>query len=199
MSPIRLLKYALEALCDNSQSTQVRKSLRLSTFLRVGAALPLLVAPTFAQINGVGPRSYVGWSSFSEQTIDGSFPSQANIEAQSDALKAPGLQQRGFQYINIDSDWQGSFDSNGHPVPNPSTFSDMKALVDHIHADGQKAGIYWIPDIEQPAVDGTYPIPAIPGASYSTQPIVAIPLAQGNTFVAPPPNPISLRLRRWII
>lgn len=186
MIPIRLMKYTLEALCGNSQSTQAREMLRLNTFSRVGATLLLLIVPAFAQVNGVGQRPYLGWSSFSEQTINGSFLNQANIEAQSDALNASGLQQHGFQVINIDSGWQGSFDSNGRPIPNPSTFPDMKALVDHIHANGQKAGIYWIPGIEQPAVNGNYPILGTP---YTTQQIVAIPLAQGNTFAAPPPNP----------
>ena len=141
--------------------------------------------PSSAQVNGVGQRPFLGWSSFSEQTINGGFLTQANIQAQSDALKASGLQQHGFVYINIDSGWQGSFDSNGRPNPN-SNFPDIKALIDHIHGNGQKAGIYWIPGIEQPAVDGNYPIL---GTSYTTQQIVAIPLAQGNTFAAPPPNP----------
>jgi alpha-galactosidase len=141
--------------------------------------------PSSAQVNGVGQRPFLGWSSFSEQTINGGFLTQANIQAQSDALKASGLQQHGFVYINIDSGWQGSFDSNGRPIPN-SNFPDIKALIDHIHGNGQKAGIYWIPGIEQPAVDGNYPIL---GTSYTTQQIVAIPLAQGNTFAAPPPNP----------
>ncbi len=80
------------------------------------------------------------------------------MQTQSDALKASGLQEHGFQYINIDSGWQGSSDANGRPIPKASTFPDIKALVDHIHANGQKAGIYWIPGIEQPAVDGNYPI-----------------------------------------
>ena len=139
-----------------------------------------------AQTNGVGQRPYLGWSTFSEQTINGSFLTQANIQAQSDALKASGLQQHGFTYINIDSGWQGSFDANGRPIPNSSTFPDIKALVDHIHANGQKAGIYWIPGIEQPAVDGNYPIVGTP---YTTQQIVAMPLAQGNTFAGALPNP----------
>ncbi len=142
--------------------------------------------PAAAQTNGVGQRPYLGWSTFSEQTINGSFLTQANIQAQSDALKASGLQQHGFTYINIDSGWQGSFDANGRPIPNTSTFPDIKALVDHIHSNGQKAGIYWIPGIEQPAVDGNYPILGTP---YTTQQIVAIPLAQGNTFAGALPNP----------
>ena len=142
--------------------------------------------PAAAQTNGVGQRPYLGWSTFSEQTINGSFLTQANIQAQSDALKASGLQQHGFTYINIDSGWQGSFDANGRPIPNSSTFPNIKALVDHIHSNGQKAGIYWIPGIEQPAVDGNYPILGTP---YTTQQIVAIPLAQGNTFAGALPNP----------
>jgi len=44
-----------------------------------------------AQVNGVGQKPYLGWSTFSEQTINGSFLTQANIQAQSDALAASGL------------------------------------------------------------------------------------------------------------
>src|ERR1700722_5607411 len=77
-----------------------------------------------AQVNGVGQRPYLGWSTFSEQTINGSFLTQANIQAQSDALRAPGLQSHAFQFINIASGWQGSFAANGRLNPNPSTFPD---------------------------------------------------------------------------
>src|SRR6202167_2068162 len=147
-----------------------------------------LIAPqkSTAQVNGVGQRPYLGWSSFIEPTINSSFLTQANITAQSDALASSGLQAHGFKYINIDSGWQGSFDANGRPIPNSTTFPDIKALIDHIHRNGQKAGIYWIPGIEQPAVDGNYPIL---GTSYHTQDIVVIPLAQGNAFAGPLPNP----------
>jgi len=139
-----------------------------------------------AQVNGAGQKPYLGWSSFSQQTIQGDFLTQANMITQSDALKASGLQDHGFVYINLDSGWQGSFDGNGRPIPNSTTFPDIKAMVDHIHANGQKAGIYWIPGIEQPAVDGNYPILGTP---YHTQDIVVIPLAKGNAFAANPPNP----------
>jgi alpha-galactosidase len=161
----------------------------MRTFLSIATAcllLSLLPVPAAAQVNGAGEKPYLGWSTFSEQTINGSFLTQANILAQSDALKASGLEEHGFRYINIDSGWQGSFDANGRPIPNPTTFPDIKALVDHIHANGQKAGIYWIPGIEQPAVDGNYPIL---GSSYHTQDIVVMPLAKGNSFAGPLPNP----------
>ena len=161
----------------------------MRTFLSIATAgllLGSLHAPADAQVNGAGHKPYLGWSTFSEQTINGSFLTQANIQTQSDALKASGIEEHGFRYINIDSGWQGSFDANGRPIPNPTTFPDMKGLVDHIHANGQKAGIYWIPGIEQPAVDGNYPIL---GTTYHTQDIVVMPLAQGNAFAGPLPNP----------
>jgi hypothetical protein len=160
----------------------------MRAFLSIATAGLLLISghTSAAQVNGVSQKPYLGWSTFSEQTINGSFLTQANIQTQSDALKASGIEEHGFRYINIDSGWQGSFDANGRPIPNPTTFPDMKALVDHIHANGQKAGIYWIPGIEQPAVDGNYPIL---GTSYHTQDIVVMPLAKGNAFAGPLPNP----------
>ena len=159
---------------------------RVSSSAAVLVATLLAVFPAAAQTNGVGERPYLGWSSFSEQTISSGFLTQANIEVQSDALRASGLQQHGFQYINVDSGWQGGFDANGRPIPNTTKFPDIAAMVAHIHANGQKAGIYWIPGIEQPAVTGNYPILGTP---YHTQNIVVMPLAKGNAFAGALPNP----------
>ena len=173
--------------CNRTRSRIGLRKPSVRSLLAAIVCSPLLVAsPVFPQVNGTGQRPYLGWSSFSEQTINSGFLTQANIEAQSDALAASGLQKHGFQYINMDSGWMSTFDANGRPIPAAPNFPNIKALVDHIHANGQKAGIYWIPGIEQPAVDGNFPIL---GTSYTTQQIVAIPLAQGNTFAAPPPNP----------
>ena len=161
----------------------------MRTFLSIATAgllLSSLHMPADAQVNGAGHKPYLGWSTFSEQTINGNFLTQANVQTQSDAIKASGIEEHGFRYINIDSGWQGSFDGNGRPIPNTTTFPNIKALVEHIHANGQKAGIYWIPGIEQPAVDGNYPIL---GTTYHTQDIVVMPLAQGNAFAGALPNP----------
>lgn len=144
-----------------------------------------------AQVNGVGQRSYLGWSTFSEQTINGSFLTQANIQAQSDALKASGLQSHGFSYINIDSGWQGSFDANGRPIPNTSTFPDITALVKHIHQNGQKAGIYWIPGVEYPAVAANSPILGTP---YHIQDILTVPYTAGNAFGGPGTSPYHYKI-----
>src|ERR1700729_537870 len=67
-----------------------------------GVCLLMLSFLAHAQVNGVGQRPYLGWSSFSEQTINSGFLTQANMTAQSDALASSGLEAHGFRYINID-------------------------------------------------------------------------------------------------
>ncbi len=149
-------------------------------WLSVIAMLCFLFAVALAaQESHLGQRPYFGWSSFSEQTINSSFLTQSNIAAESDALTASGLQSHGFQYINIDSGWQGSFDANGRPIPNTATFPDIKALIAQIHKNGQKAGIYWIPGVEYPAVVANSPILGTP---YHIQDILTVPYTAGNAF-----------------
>jgi alpha-galactosidase len=153
------------------------------------AAAVLGTASLHAQVNGQGQTPYLGWTTFSEQSINPGFLTQATVQAQSDALKASGLQSHGFVYINIDSGWQGTFDGNGRPIPNTSsqtpTFPDIAALIAHIHANGQKVGIYWIPGIELPAIQGNYPIL---GTSYHTSDIATTPHAPGNAFADQTPG-----------
>jgi alpha-galactosidase len=167
-----------------------RPRLVLVISLILGAAF-LVFPSASAQVNGEGQRPYLGWSSFSEQTIDGSFLTQANMTAQSDALAASGIQKHGFQYINIDSGWQGSFDGNGRPIPNTTTFPDIKALIDHIHQNGQKAGIYWIPGVEYPAVAANSPILGTP---YHIQDILVVPYTAGNAFGGPGTSPYHYKI-----
>jgi hypothetical protein len=45
----------------------------------------------------------------------------------------PSFSDQGVQYINMDAYW------------NNLSVSDLQALVQHVHAQGQKAGIYWTP------------------------------------------------------
>jgi hypothetical protein len=163
-----------------------------SIFLIILQGIVLLASlSAFAQVNGVGQLPYLGWSTFSEQTINSGFLTQANIAAESDALASSGLQAHGFRYINIDSGWQGSFDANGRPIPNTATFPDIKALVDHIHQNGQKAGIYWIPGVEYPAVAANSPILGTP---YHIQDILVVPYTAGNAFGAPGTSPYHYKI-----
>ena len=169
-----------QPLPDNATaSTCLRKGFSRNLLTGAFALTPLAIASASAQVNGTGQRPYLGWSTFSEQTINSGFLTQANVAAESDALASSGLQVHGFQYINIDSGWQGSFDAHGRPIPNTATFPDIKALVDHIHQNGQKAGIYWIPGVEYPAVVANSPIL---GTHYHIQDILVVPYTAGNAF-----------------
>jgi hypothetical protein len=130
-------------------------------------------------VNGVGERPYLGWSSFSQQTIASNFLTQSNIQAQSDAMASSGLTKHGYQYVNIDSGWMGSYDGYGRPIPNSVTFPDIEALAKHVHANGQKLGIYWITGVQQGDASANYPIL---GTRYHLQDILAQPLTPGNSF-----------------
>lgn len=159
--------------------------------LVIACALSLVAPCVMAQVNGVAQKPYLGWSSFSQQTIEPDFLTQANMIRQSDALKSSGLQDHGYTYINLDSGWQGSFDANGRPTPNLSIFPEIKAMIDHIHANGQKAGIYWIPGVEEPAVQANSPILGTP---YHIQDILAVPHRAGNAFGGPGTSPYHYKI-----
>jgi alpha-galactosidase len=160
--------------------------------LLLGAALLFaFVASARAQTPGIAAKPYMGWSSYSQQTISNTFLIQANIAAQSDALLSSGLQAHGYNYINIDSGWMGAFDANGRPIPTAPNFPNMTALVAHIHQNGQKAGIYWIPGVEQPAVVANYPILNTP---YHIQDILTVPYTAGNAFGGPGTSPFFYKI-----
>jgi hypothetical protein len=159
--------------------------------LVLACGLTALASTATAQVNGVAHRPYLGWSSFSQQTLDPAFLTQANMLRQSDALAASGLQAHGYTYINLDSGWMGGFDANGRPIPDATTFPDIKALIDHIHANGQKAGIYWIPGVEEPAVQANSPIL---GSNQHIQDILALPHRAGNAFGGPGESPYHYKI-----
>ena len=133
-----------------------------------------------AQVNGQGQSPYLGWSSWSQEALHGEgWATEGEIETQSDNLKSSGLQSHGYVYLNIDSGWQGGFDGNGRPTVDPSKFPDgIAATIQHIHNNGQKAGIYWIPGVQQPVWDSNSPIL---GSPYTIQDIV-LPDIPGNAF-----------------
>jgi alpha-galactosidase len=73
-----------------------------------------------------------------------------------DAMVTSGMADAGYQYVSIDDCWMNSpensdslrvgpaRDALGNILPNRH-FPDMKALTDHIHSKGLKAGIYTSP------------------------------------------------------
>jgi alpha-galactosidase len=159
--------------------------------LLTGLALGFLAASAASAQQNFNQQPYFGWSTYSEQTLNSGFLTQSTVTAESDALASSGLEAHGFRYINIDSGWQGSFDSYGRPIPNPATFPDIKALIAHIHSNGQKAGIYWIPGVEYPAVAANY---QILGTPYHIQDILVVPYTAGNAFGSPGTSPYHYKI-----
>jgi alpha-galactosidase len=147
----------------------------------IGAAAALLsFAPAaLAQVNGIGARPYQGWSTFSEQTISNNFMNQQAVLAQSDAMRASGLQAHGFEYINIDGGWTGASDQNGRTLWNTTEFPNFLQMIQHIHANGQKFGLYLNPGIGTDVVAAN---PPILGTPYHIQDIIVQPPTIANAF-----------------
>jgi alpha-galactosidase len=140
-----------------------------------------LLPQTFAQVNHVGEKPYLGWSTYSQQTIvpSSTVMNEQNILAQSDAMRSTGLEAHGFQYINLDAGWSGNNDQYGRTLWNTTAFPHFLQMIQHIHANGQKVGIYLLPGIGTSIVSANLPIL---GTQYHAQDIVAEPLTVGNGF-----------------
>lgn len=82
----------------------------------------------------------MGWSSWNTYRV---HISEELIRRQADAMKATGLQEAGYLYINIDDGFFGGRDSTGQLLPHPERFPNgLKPVADYIHSLGFKAGIY---------------------------------------------------------
>ena len=119
--------------------------------------------------SAVGATPYMGWSSWSMQSSsypglnpNGSYSylTEANVLKQTDAL-ATTLKSAGYDYVNIDAgwwmdnNWTPGYDQYGRQKPDPTRFPDgMKAVADHIHSKGLKAGIYLPVGLEKGAYGG---------------------------------------------
>ena len=84
----------------------------------------------------------MGWNSWNawRRWID-----DDKVRAAADGLVSSGLAARGYQYVNIDSCWQGERGGKHNAIQPNSKFPDMGALAEHIHAAGLKFGIYSTP------------------------------------------------------
>ncbi|WP_074111757.1 X2-like carbohydrate binding domain-containing protein [Paenibacillus sp. P46E] len=94
-------------------------------------------------------KPYMGWSSYSMQVYEpsGNWISAESIKKQSDAMHEK-LQAFGYEYINIDAGWNGSMDEYGRPLPSAERYPNgFQEVIDYVHNNGQKIGIYLIPGL----------------------------------------------------
>ena len=106
------------------------------------ALAAILASSCCERPQGVKPP-LMGWSSWNAYMVD---ISDSIITHQADLTVEKGLKDAGYRYVNIDDGFFGYRDERGYMVPHPERFpkgpEGMRALVDHIHSLGLKAGIY---------------------------------------------------------
>ena len=82
----------------------------------------------------------MGWSSWNTY---GFQINDSVIQAQADAMVKLGFKDCGYNHINIDDGFFGGRDAEGHLLIHPERFPNgLRPLVDYIHSQGLKAGIY---------------------------------------------------------
>ena len=82
----------------------------------------------------------MGWSSWNTY---GFQINDSVIQAQADAMVKLGFKECGYNHINIDDGFFGGRDENGKLLIHPTRFPNgLRGLVDYIHGQGLKAGIY---------------------------------------------------------
>ncbi|MEQ4482644.1 X2-like carbohydrate binding domain-containing protein [Cohnella silvisoli] len=142
----------------------------LLAFIMIAAQLGFIVPVTNvakAANNGLGQKPYMGWSSYSMQVYSGNgqWITAAQIKAQSDAMHEK-LQSHGYEYINIDAAWNGGMDGYGRPIPSTTLYPNgFQEVIDYVHNNGQKIGIYGIPGLSPQAYAADLPIYGAPGCS----------------------------------
>ncbi|GAA2264658.1 hypothetical protein GCM10009853_017500 [Glycomyces scopariae] len=168
------------------QRNQIRRRLWGATAAAAAAASLALVAvpPASAETGDpaepLGERPYMGWSSFSMQVYTGEsqWISAEQLTAQSDAMHDK-LQEYGYEYINVDAGWNGGVDGYGRPVPSDTLYPDgLQAVIDHVHGNGQKFGLYMIPGLSPQVYEDDLPVYGAPGCT--TGEIAMQPLQQAD-------------------
>jgi len=128
-------------------------------------------------------RPYMGWSSYSMQVYSGNggeWITADQLIKQSDAMHAK-LQKYGYNYLNVDAAWSSGFDANGRPTPSAKLYPQgLQKVIDHVHANGQKFGVYMIPGISQDIYKASLPIAGAPGCN--THDIAAQPLRPSDAW-----------------
>ena len=140
-----------------------------------------------AEDNGLERTPVLGWSSWSFLR---KTPTADKIKAQALALHNSGLQEIGYQYVNLDDFWyqcpgpQGpNVDAYGRWITDPSRFpaqgetDGIKVVADYIHSLGMKFGTYVTPGVSRQAVKRNTPIK---GTSYTAAQIAEPSVKENN-------------------
>ena len=97
----------------------------------------LMVLPLCATAENPPLMGWSSWNTYGFQIND------SVIKAQADAMVQLGFKDCGYDHINIDDGFFGGRDAEGNLLIHPTRFPNgLRGLVDYIHSQGLKAGIY---------------------------------------------------------
>lgn len=114
------------------------KKHKLIILLYILVCLPVTsYANKFENLAETPPMGWNSWNTFACE-ID-----EQLIKEMADTMTNNGMQQVGYEYINIDDCWHGERDAQGNIQVDKQRFpSGMKALADYVHSKGLKLGLY---------------------------------------------------------
>ncbi|MGC5771273.1 S-layer homology domain-containing protein [Paenibacillus pabuli] len=142
-------------------------------------------------------KPYMGWSSYSMQVYDGAgnWTSAESIKKQSDAMREK-LQAHGYEYINIDAGWNGDEDEYGRPIPSTVLYPNgFQEVIDYVHNNGQKIGIYLIPGLSITAYNKNLEVYGTGGAcrmqDIAVKPLVVMDAWDSYTYKIDFTNPCA--------
>jgi len=155
----------------------------------LGLLLLVSIESSEAALNNLGQSPLMGWTSWDLCAIKnhpqygGGWLNSTNLMQQSDAMKRK-LQSFGYNYLNIDSFWANDgnheVDEYGRYSVNTVRFPHgIQQVIDHVHRNGQKIGLYINPGIPKAAVHRNT---RVKGTSCHAKDIVMMPLRYGNVF-----------------
>jgi alpha-galactosidase len=97
----------------------------------------------YALGNGLARTPPMGFNNWNATHCRAEF-NEAMVKGIADIFVSSGLQEAGYQYVNIDDCWAlPERDASGNLVPDPVRFPNgINAVADYVHSKGLKFGIY---------------------------------------------------------
>lgn len=106
---------------------------------RDAITLTLEIKPDTVQLTPL--MGFTSWNAFGFEVT------QADMERIAERMAELGLTEYGYNFINIDSGWQGEYGGKYDAIQPNAKFPDMKGFCDRMHSLGYRCGIYATPMI----------------------------------------------------
>ena len=129
---------------------------------------------------------FTSWNAFAAAV------NQEKMETTAQKMVELGISEYGYQYVNLDSGWQGEYGGEFDAIMPNGKFPDMKKMTDTIHSLGLKAGIYSTPMLSAWPTQ----VPLFPGCT-TGEPDKRFPLVNGGIGVERKEKNNALQWSDW--